>query len=85
MTIRLSFSLGLFLGSLALGWWLHRRALVTEAHATRLVRWIVVGLSPLVLPLLFGLERKLANALWLVTTALAIPWLLLIIPLLQRV
>ena len=43
-----------------------------------------VGVSSLVLPLLFGLDRKLANALWLVTTALAIPWLLLAIPLLQR-
>ncbi len=43
-----------------------------------------VAVSPLVLPLLFGLDRKLANALWLVTTVVAIPWLLLIIPVLQR-
>lgn len=43
-----------------------------------------VAVSPLVLPLLFGLDRKLANALWLVTTALAIPWLVFIIPVLQR-
>ncbi len=43
-----------------------------------------VAVSPLVLPLLFGVDRKLANALWLVTTALAIPWLMLIIPVLQH-
>ena len=43
-----------------------------------------VAVSPMVLPLLFGLDRRLANALWLFTTLLAIPWLLLVIPLLQR-
>jgi len=43
-----------------------------------------VGVSPLVLPLLFGLDRRLTNALWLFTTALAIPWLLLVLPLLAR-
>jgi len=43
-----------------------------------------VAVSPLVLPLLFGLDRKLANALWFFTTLIAIPWLLLVIPLLQR-
>lgn len=43
-----------------------------------------VAVSPLVLPMLFGLDRKLANALWLVTTCLALPWLLLAIPVLQR-
>ena len=43
-----------------------------------------VAVSPLVLPLLFGLDRKLANALWLFTTLVAIPWLLLVIPILQR-
>ncbi len=43
-----------------------------------------VAVSPLVLPLLFGVDRKLANALWLFTTGLAIPWLLLILPALQR-
>ena len=43
-----------------------------------------VAVSPLVLPLLFGLDRKLANALWLSTTLIAIPWLLLVIPVLQR-
>jgi predicted permease len=43
-----------------------------------------VAVSPLVLPLLFGLDRRFANALWVVTTAAAIPWLLFVIPLLQR-
>ncbi len=43
-----------------------------------------VGASPLVLPLLFDLDRDLANALWIITTVLAIPWLLLVLPLLQR-
>ena len=42
-----------------------------------------VGVSPLVLPLLFGLDRRLANAVWLVTTAVAIPWMLLILPVLR--
>ena len=43
-----------------------------------------VAVSPLVLPLLFGLDRKLANALWLFTTMAAIPWTFLVIPLLQH-
>jgi predicted permease len=43
-----------------------------------------VAVSPMVLPLLFGLDRKLLNALWLFTTLIAIPWLLLAIPILQR-
>lgn len=43
-----------------------------------------VAVSPMVLPLLFGLDRRLANALWLVTTVLAVPWLMLVLPLLQR-
>ena len=60
-------------------------------HVQGLPRFVVlleastpVAVSPLVLPLLFGLDRKLSNALWLFTTAVAIPWLLLIIPLLQK-
>ena len=60
-------------------------------HLTGLPRVIVllqastpVAVSPLILPMLFGLDRKLANALWLVTTCVAIPWLLLITPLLAR-
>jgi hypothetical protein len=43
-----------------------------------------VGVSPLVLPLLFGLDRRLTNAVWLFTTAVSIPWLLFIIPVLAR-
>jgi predicted permease len=43
-----------------------------------------VAVSPLVLPLLFGLDRKFSNALWLFTTLLAVPWFVLIIPVLAR-
>lgn len=43
-----------------------------------------VAVSPLVLPLLFGLDRKLTNALWLWTTAAAIPWFLALLPWLLR-
>lgn len=43
-----------------------------------------VAVSPLVLPLLFGVDRRLANALWLFTTMAAIPWFLLMLPWLQR-
>ena len=65
--------------------------LVSACHLEGLPRLVVllqastpVAVSPLVLPLIFGLDRKLANALWLSTTAVAIPWLLLAIPALQR-
>ncbi|OGX29290.1 MAG: hypothetical protein A3B78_01215 [Omnitrophica WOR_2 bacterium RIFCSPHIGHO2_02_FULL_67_20] len=65
--------------------------LVTLFHLEGLPRIVVllesatpVAVSPLVLPLLFGLDRKLANSLWLFTTAAAIPWFLLLIPLLPR-
>jgi len=65
--------------------------LVTALQIQGLPRLIVlleastpVAVSPMVLPLLFGLDRKLANALWLFTTLTAIPWLLLVIPFLQR-
>ena len=43
-----------------------------------------VGVSALMLPLLFGLDRKLANALWLFTTVLAIPVFAVFLPLLAR-
>ena len=42
-----------------------------------------VGISPLMLPLLFGLDRRLSNALWAFTTLVAIPWLFLMVPLLR--
>jgi predicted permease len=63
--------------------------LVSLAGLTGLPRLVVlleastpVGVSPLVLPMLFGIDRKLCNALWWFTTLASIPWLLLIIPLL---
>ena len=43
-----------------------------------------VAISPLMLSLLFGLDRRLSNALWLFTTLLAIPWLLVYLPLIHR-
>ncbi len=65
--------------------------LLTVCHLRGLPRLMVllqasspVGVSPLVLPLLFGLDRRLSNALWLVTTVVAIPWLLFSLPILQR-
>lgn len=66
-------------------------ALVTALHIQGLPRIIVllqastpVAVSPLVLPLLFGLDRKLSNALWFATTALAIPWFVVLLPLLPH-
>lgn len=53
MLIRVALGLGLFLGSLALGWWLHRLGFLTEARAARIVRCVVIGTSPVVLCLLF--------------------------------
>jgi predicted permease len=43
-----------------------------------------VAVSPLVLPLLFGLDRDLANALWLFTTLACLPVWLLLLPLLPQ-
>jgi len=43
-----------------------------------------VGVSAMIFPMLFRLDRELANALWLITTLLAVPWLLAVIPILQR-
>ncbi|MBI4598257.1 MAG: AEC family transporter [Candidatus Omnitrophica bacterium] len=42
-----------------------------------------VAVSPLVLPMLFGLDRKLTSALWLVTTALSLPFLAFYLPLIR--
>ncbi len=53
MALRIGLGLGLFLGSLALGWWLHRRGVLTEGRAARLVRFIVIGPSPLTVCVLF--------------------------------
>ena len=82
----LAMSLIKFLYTPAVAW-----LLVSAAHLEGLPRIVVlleastpVAVSPLVLPLLFGLDRKLANALWLFTTAAAMPWLLILLPLLPR-
>lgn len=42
-----------------------------------------VAISPLMLSLLFGLDRKLSSALWFLTTLLALPWLLVYLPLIR--
>ncbi|MBI3330767.1 MAG: hypothetical protein HYZ96_01490, partial [Candidatus Omnitrophica bacterium] len=39
-----------------------------------------VGVSPLMLSILFGLDRRLTNSLFVFTTLLAIPWLLVYLP-----
>lgn len=66
MIIRLGLGLGLFLGSLGLGWWWHRRRLLSEAFASQLVRWIVITSSPIVLCLSF----------WEMNLRSVEPWLL---------
>ena len=66
MLLRLGSGLGLFVGSLAVGWWLHRRHLLTEASASRLMRLLVIGPSPLVLCLAF----------WKMNLRSLEPWLL---------
>ena len=68
-----------------IGW-----ALVWLTRLEGLPRFIVllqtsmpVALSPLMLTMLFGLDRRLATALFLMTTCLAIPWLFLYVPLIR--
>ena len=39
-----------------------------------------VAISPLMLPMLFGLDRRLSGALWLYTTLASVPWLFLYLP-----
>ena len=63
---RVGSGFGLFLGSLAAGWWLHRGGALTERHASQLVRWIVIGPSPVVLGLSF----------WHMNLRSVEPWLL---------
>ncbi len=65
MFVRLGLGLGLFIGGLALGWWWHRRGLLTETQASRLVRWIVKWLSPVVLCLSFWRMELLRVEPWL--------------------
>ena len=59
MALRLSLSLGLFIGSLISGWWLGRWGLLTETRATRIVRFLVKGPAVAVLCFLFwGMDLK---------------------------
>ena len=53
MMTRVGLGLGLFFGSMALGWVLQQRGVLNEARASRLVRLVVMGLSPAVLCLIF--------------------------------
>ncbi len=66
-------------------------ALIQASGLTGLPRFVAlleastpVAVSPLIFPLLFGLDRRMSNALWLSTTIVAVPYFFLIIPLLQR-
>ena len=65
-------------------------ALVWLWHLEGLPRFIVLlqtsmptAVSALMLPILFGLDRELSSALWVSSTVLAIPWLLLYLPLIR--
>ena len=42
-----------------------------------------MAISPLMLPALFGIDRRLTSSLLVVTTLLAIPWLLVYLPLIR--
>lgn len=42
-----------------------------------------VAVSPLLLAVLFGLDRKCASALWLFTTLVAVPWMWVYLPLIR--
>lgn len=53
MLVRLGLGLGLFFGSLLLGWFLSRQGLLTDARATRIIRFVVRRLTPVVLALSF--------------------------------
>ena len=75
-----------FLYTPAVAW-----CLASLAGLQGLPRWVVlleasmpVAVSPLALPMLFGLDRRLSNALWVFTTAVSVPWLLTVIPFLER-
>ena len=53
MIERLAGSWGLFIGSMVAGWWLGRRGTLTQARASRWLRFAVKWLSPVVLCLSF--------------------------------
>lgn len=65
MISRLVWGLGLFFGSLTLGWWLHRRGTLTELRAATLTRFVVMGCSPIVLALSFWHMDLRRPAPWL--------------------
>ncbi len=66
---RLEFGLGLFIGSLSLGWWLGRRGVLTETRANRLIHTVTVRLSPVVVGLSFWRLEFSGWAPWLVPLA----------------
>ena len=65
MPVRIGLGVGLFIGSIALGWWLHRRGRLNAARATRLVWLVMTGPSPVVLCLLFWQMNLRSAELWL--------------------
>jgi len=69
MIQRVGMGLGLFFGSLLLGWFLHRRHVLSDARATRLMRFVVRRLTPVVLALSF----------WRLQIRQPVPWLLPVI------
>lgn len=82
----IAMSLTKFVYAPAVAW-----VLVTAIGLEGLPRFVVlleasmpVAVSAHIFPMLFGLDRELTNTLWLLTTLLAIPWLLLVLPLLQH-
>lgn len=71
-----------FLYSPLIGWFL-----VWAFHLEGLPRFVIllqasmpVAVSPLMLSVIFRLDRTLSSSLWLWTTLLAIPWLFLYVP-----
>src|SRR3989338_2781850 len=65
MLLSSSLGFGLFLGSLILGWWLHRRRYLSEENASRIVRWSVVSASPITLCLSFWRMDLRSVEVWL--------------------
>ncbi len=61
--------------------------LASVFHITGFERMIIlleastpVAVSPLIFPLLFGMDRQLSSALWLSTTLVALPWFIFLVP-----
>lgn len=66
----------------AVAWWvsgivglsgLERMVVILEAATP-------VAVSPLIFPMLFGMDRRLSSALWFSTTMVALPWFLFWLP-----